>query len=188
MLKEIKINNYAFIDSIEMSFNSGMTSITGETGAGKSILVGGLSLVLGSRVDNSKIININTGSINDDFHVVKDADWIVEAVVERIDIKHNLYDKIFKNRKPEAIVSSNTSSIPLKVLSQNLSEDDMRISTNSKVRAISTPYFGRVGKVISLPSKLMKMESETIVRVAEIEFSNGDREMIPRANLEMIVE
>ena len=57
MLKEIKINNYALIDSIEMSFNSGMTSITGETGAGKSILVGGLSLVLGSRVDNSKIIN-----------------------------------------------------------------------------------------------------------------------------------
>ena len=60
MLKEIKINNYALIDSIEMSFNSGMTSITGETGAGKSILVDGLSLVLGSRVDNSKIINKQT--------------------------------------------------------------------------------------------------------------------------------
>lgn len=60
MLKEIKINNYALIDSIEMSFDSGMTSITGETGAGKSILLGGLSLVLGSRVDNSKIINKQT--------------------------------------------------------------------------------------------------------------------------------
>jgi len=60
MLKEIKIKNYALIDSIEMSFKSGMTSITGETGAGKSILLGGLSLVLGSRVDNSKIINKNT--------------------------------------------------------------------------------------------------------------------------------
>ena len=59
MLKEIKINNYALIDSIEMSFKPGMTSITGETGAGKSILLGGLSLVLGSRVDNSKIINKN---------------------------------------------------------------------------------------------------------------------------------
>ena len=59
MLREIKINNYALIDSIEMSFKPGMTSITGETGAGKSILLGGLSLVLGSRVDNSKIINKN---------------------------------------------------------------------------------------------------------------------------------
>ena len=60
MLKEIKINNYALIDSIKMSFKPGMTSITGETGAGKSILLGGLSLVLGSRVDNSKIINKDT--------------------------------------------------------------------------------------------------------------------------------
>ena len=57
MLKKLKINNYALIDSLEISFNEGMTSITGETGAGKSIILGGLSMVLGSRVDNSKIIN-----------------------------------------------------------------------------------------------------------------------------------
>ena len=57
MLKKLKINNYALIDSLEISFDEGMTSITGETGAGKSIILGGLSMVLGSRVDNSKIIN-----------------------------------------------------------------------------------------------------------------------------------
>ena len=57
MLKTLKINNYALIDSIEISFDKGMTSITGETGAGKSIILGGLSMVLGSRIDNSKIIN-----------------------------------------------------------------------------------------------------------------------------------
>ena len=57
MLKKLKINNYALIDSLEISFNEGMSSITGETGAGKSIILGGLSMVLGSRVDNSKIIN-----------------------------------------------------------------------------------------------------------------------------------
>jgi len=77
-------------------------------------------------LDKSKINNINTGNINDDFHVVKDADWIVEAVVERIDIKHNIYQKIFKERKKEAIVSSNTSSIPIKVLSQNLSNEEKK--------------------------------------------------------------
>ena len=42
MLTKLKINNYALIDSIEISFNKGMTSITGETGAGKSIILGGL--------------------------------------------------------------------------------------------------------------------------------------------------
>ena len=57
MLKKLRISNYALIDNVEISFKNGMTSITGETGAGKSILLGGLSLVLGSRVDNTKIIN-----------------------------------------------------------------------------------------------------------------------------------
>ena len=57
MLKRLRISNYALIDNVEISFENGMTSITGETGAGKSILLGGLSLVLGSRVDNTKIIN-----------------------------------------------------------------------------------------------------------------------------------
>ena len=73
-------------------------------------------------IDKSKIDNIKVGNISDDFDVVKDADWIVEAVVERIDIKHQIYEKIFKVRKDGAIVSSNTSSIPIKVLSEHLSD------------------------------------------------------------------
>ncbi len=77
-------------------------------------------------LDKSKINNIKVGNISDDFGTVKKADWIVEAVVERIDIKQNLYEKIFKERKEDSIVSSNTSSIPIKVLAQNLSEKDKK--------------------------------------------------------------
>ncbi len=77
-------------------------------------------------IDKSNIDNIKVGNINDDFDVVKDADWIVEAVVERIDVKHNIYEKIFKNRKPGAIVSSNTSSIPIKVLSEKLQDEEKK--------------------------------------------------------------
>ncbi len=73
-------------------------------------------------IDKSKINNIKVGNINDDFNVVEGADWVVEAVVERIDIKHQIYEKIFKSRKDGAIVSSNTSSIPIKVLSENLTD------------------------------------------------------------------
>ncbi len=50
-------------------------------------------------IDKSKIENISIGNINDNFNVVSQADWIVEAVVERIDIKHNNNEKIFKTRK-----------------------------------------------------------------------------------------
>ncbi len=77
-------------------------------------------------IDKTKIDNIRVGNINDDFDVVKDADWVVEAVVERIDIKHNIYEKIFKFRKQGAIVSSNTSSIPIKVLSEKLTDTEKK--------------------------------------------------------------
>ena len=77
-------------------------------------------------IDKLKINNIKVGNINDDFNMVKDADWVVEAVVERIDIKHNIYEKIFKERKAGTIVSSNTSSIPIKVLSEKLSSEEKK--------------------------------------------------------------
>jgi len=77
-------------------------------------------------LDKSQIENIKIGNINDNFDVVKEADWIVEAVVERIDIKHNIYEKIFKDRKAGAIVSSNTSSIPIKVLSEKLTSEEKK--------------------------------------------------------------
>lgn len=59
------------------------------------------------------------------------------------------------------------------------------IQKGSLVRIIRAPYFGRLGTVVSLPSKLQKMESETMVRVAEVEIE-GERMLIPRANLEMV--
>ncbi|WP_298756602.1 DNA repair protein RecN [uncultured Psychroserpens sp.] len=55
MLTQLTIKNYALIDELHVSFNNGLSIITGETGAGKSILLGGLSLVLGKRADLSSI-------------------------------------------------------------------------------------------------------------------------------------
>ena len=77
-------------------------------------------------IDKNKINNIKVGNIEEHFDTVKEADWIVEAVVERLDIKHNLYEKILKTRKKDSIISSNTSTIPLKVLSAKMSEEDKK--------------------------------------------------------------
>ena len=74
-------------------------------------------------VEKTKAEFIKTGNIVDDFSVVSEADWVVEAVVERIDIKHSIYSKIQDARKPSSIISSNTSTIPLKVLSEKMSDD-----------------------------------------------------------------
>ena len=77
-------------------------------------------------IDKNKINNIRVGNIEENFDFVKGADWIVEAVVEKIDIKHNLYEKILKTRKKDSIISSNTSTIPLKVLSAKMSDKDKK--------------------------------------------------------------
>ena len=77
-------------------------------------------------IDKSKIHNIKAGNIEEDFDIIRKADWVVEAVVERIDIKHNLYEKILKTRKKDSIISSNTSTIPLKILSEKMSNEDKK--------------------------------------------------------------
>jgi len=76
--------------------------------------------------EKDKIKSLKVGNIAEDFDNVSDADWIIEAVVERIDIKHDIYKKIFNIRKKDSIVSSNTSTIPLKVLSEKSTPEDKK--------------------------------------------------------------
>lgn len=66
---------------------------------------------------------ITVGNIDDDLDLLADCDWIVEAVVERADIKRELFLKINGVRKPTAFVSSNTSTIPLSQLMNDMPED-----------------------------------------------------------------
>ncbi|MCZ6745357.1 MAG: 3-hydroxyacyl-CoA dehydrogenase NAD-binding domain-containing protein, partial [Alphaproteobacteria bacterium] len=66
---------------------------------------------------------ITTGNIDDDMGLIADCDWIVEAIIERVDLKQGLYKKIQAARKPGSIVSSNTSTIPLARLTEGMAED-----------------------------------------------------------------
>ena len=77
-----------------------------------------------SPIYNKKFKNrISTGNIEDDLHKIKDADWIMEVVVERLDIKKIVFEKIEKHRTQGTIVTSNTSGIPIKFMSENRTED-----------------------------------------------------------------
>ena len=73
-------------------------------------------------MNESSLKLIHPGNIEEDIYHIDDADWIVEAVVERINIKKSIYTKIDSRRKSSAVVSSNTSSIPLKILSEDMSK------------------------------------------------------------------
>jgi len=70
---------------------------------------------------NAKLVT--TGNIKDNMDLLADCDWIVEVVLERLDVKQDLYKKIEAVRKKGSIVSSNTSTIPLKNLTEGLGDD-----------------------------------------------------------------
>ena len=66
---------------------------------------------------------ITTGNFDDDFDKIADADWIIEVVVERLDVKRQIFERVEKHRKAGSLVSSNTSSIPIKMLAEGRSDD-----------------------------------------------------------------
>jgi 3-hydroxyacyl-CoA dehydrogenase len=73
--------------------------------------------------DTATASRITTGNFTDDFEKIADCDWIIEVVIERLDIKQQVFEKVDKFRKPGSLVTSNTSGIPIKYLSEGRSED-----------------------------------------------------------------
>jgi 3-hydroxyacyl-CoA dehydrogenase len=66
---------------------------------------------------------ITTGNFDDDLNKVKDADWILEAIIENLEIKKSLFEKVEKFRTPGTIITSNTSGIPIEMMLEGRSED-----------------------------------------------------------------
>ena len=94
MLASISIKNYALINELHIDFSSGLSIITGETGAGKSILLGALGLVLGNRADSSTLKNTTRKCIVEailsvekynlqDFFETKDIDYEINTIIRR---------------------------------------------------------------------------------------------------------
>lgn len=66
---------------------------------------------------------IEIGNLEDDISKVNQADWIIEVVIERLDIKKEVFEKLDKHRKPGTLITSNTSGIPIRLMSEGRSED-----------------------------------------------------------------
>ena len=87
--------------------------------------------------------------------------------------------------RPEVVIEQEEPSSEIK---QKAMAEMKGIDIGSMVRVIRVPYFGKIGKIVALPAELTQLESETRARVCEIEFNDGTRATVPRANLEMIEE
>jgi 3-hydroxyacyl-CoA dehydrogenase len=66
---------------------------------------------------------ITTGNFDDDFEKIKDCDWVIEVVVERLDIKQQIFEKVDQYRRPGSLITSNTSGIPIHMMAEGRSED-----------------------------------------------------------------
>ncbi len=66
---------------------------------------------------------IETGNLDDDLSKISDADWVIEVVIERLDIKQQVFTNIEKHRKPGSLITSNTSGIPIHMMLEGRSED-----------------------------------------------------------------
>ena len=66
---------------------------------------------------------ISTGNLDDDLHKIANVDWVIEVVVERLDIKQKVFEQVEKHRKPGTLITSNTSGIPIKFMNEGRSED-----------------------------------------------------------------
>ncbi len=118
MLAHLSIENYALIDSLKVGFDSGFTVITGETGAGKSILLGGLSLVLGNRADLSSLRNKEKKCIIEaDFTI---GDYNLKSFFSKADLDYEdvtvIRREILPSGKSRAFI--NDTPVTLDVLSK----------------------------------------------------------------------
>jgi len=95
--------------------------------ARNSIVNGALKAAIKSKpaplYDKSFAKRITTGNFTDDFESISDCDWIIEVVVERLDIKQQIFEKVDQYRKFDSLVTSNTSGIPIYQLADGRSEN-----------------------------------------------------------------
>ena len=189
MLTSLSIKNYALIDELQVHFNNGLSIITGETGAGKSILLGGLSLILGKRADLSSIKN-NTQKciIEATFDIAnynlkalfkaEDLDYEPQTIIRR-EILPSGKSRAFINDTPVNLDSLQVLGVHLlDIHSQHqtlqLTNDDFQfqvidaLAENSKTLA---DYESHLKAYKSLKSDLNRLQNQKTEAIKELDYN-----------------
>jgi len=142
VLESLHISNYALIDVIDIDFHSGFNVITGETGAGKSIILGALSLILGGRADSRVVTNPEAKSVIEAVFTVNDypslKKYCLEADIEWDDDRCILRREVAPAGRSRAFV--NDSPVPLSKL-QAVAMHLVDIHSQHQNQLLATPEF-----------------------------------------------
>ena len=162
MLIQLKIKNFALIDHLEVEFSNGMTCITGETGAGKSILLGGLSLVLGKRADLSSFFDSSRKCIVEATFDIKN--YTLEALFNTFDLDYEdetvLRRELLPHGKSRAFI--NDTPVNLSVLEKvSLNLIDIH-SQNDTLSLLENEYQFQVLDAIANNQEILTQYQKTL--------------------------
>ncbi len=202
MLKKLSISNYALIDKIELNFADGLSIITGETGAGKSIMLGALSLLLGGRADSKVIRNqYNKSIIEAIFNIEKydvgnfleenEIDNFGNELIMRREISANGRSRAFINDTPVNL--SQLGEISKKLIDihsqhQNLLLADNRyqlhiIDSIADNKELHSDYKIQFKKYVRLYNRLQQLKNSISKNKEDEEFRKFQLEQLKKLNI-----
>lgn len=188
MIRSLAVSNYAIIEALEIHFSGGLTTITGETGAGKSILLGALGLILGNRGDATVLKNKEIKCVVEGIFQVsnKKLDSYLETNEIETDENIILRREISPNGKSRAFI--NDTPVSLQILKEagdylidiHSQHENLDLNHNLYQLGVLDAYSGSVGKLDNYQQEYLKykgiskeldaLKSESMKTRAELEF------------------
>ena len=203
MLKSLFIRNYVLIDELDICFDNGFSAITGETGAGKSIILGALSLVLGERADTK---SIRSGSEKCVIEAVFDISaYNLEKFFEENELEYDATECLFRRElyssgKSRAFINDSPVQLSaVRVLGgrlidvhsqhQNLLLADMQFQLNvvdlmARTESLLSDYREEYDKYISCSNSLTQLQDKALSARNEEEFMRFQHEELEAAKLQ----
>jgi DNA repair protein RecN (Recombination protein N) len=201
MLQQLKINNYALIDNLEITFDRGLNILTGETGAGKSIILGALSLILGQRAESRYFFNQQKKCIIEgtfhigEFHIKaffedNDLDYAAETVLRReisadgksrafvndtpvnLNTLKQLGEKLIDIHSQHATLEINDAAFQLLVIDSVAKHADLLNEYQSTFRSYKTAT-----------AKLKHLQDESEKAKSELDYHQFQYDELEKANL-----
>jgi len=201
MLKQLYVKNYVLIDQLDIKINSGLTVITGETGAGKSIILGALGLLMGNRADSKVLLNNNEKCVVEAFFEISNLNlkpWFLDNDIDyepvcqiRREVNNQGKSRAFINDTPVNLEQlKSLSSYLIDIHSQHdnlfLTSVDYQMNlldTYSGINDLFDQYQKAYREMIAIHHELQKLEEEEIHRSKEKEYEEFIYEELKRAGI-----
>lgn len=187
MLQKLHIQNYAIIDDLKIDFSDGLNIITGETGAGKSILMGALNLILGERADSSVLQQQNKKCIVEGSFVIKQSRQVKEffaandldnekEILIRREIASNGKSRGFINDTPVNLSQLRSLSVLLVDLHQQF--DTLDLGTENFQRDVLDAFAGNAELLVNLKEKFANYtKAKKELDALQVLQNNADKEL-----------